>query len=161
MRSEEEKEQSKDKIAQKPQPGLDKESVHKLIELTRNQTIKRMHLWATILGIIVGAFFAVSGFVITILGFTGSIEWFFKAGNFTSKLGNAGPGVFFALLGMLILWRYKPRSTERLEIESSSLSGSRGSSGSGGSSGLAGSGRRFKLKIDTRLWHHRPPRDKY
>jgi hypothetical protein len=68
------------------------------------------YLIGTVMGISVGAIFCLSGFVIVILGFTGSIEWIVKGANFSSKITNAGPGVFFALLGAIILWRYKPRT---------------------------------------------------
>jgi hypothetical protein len=69
---------------------------------------------AIILGISIGAFCLILGFIIIILGISGSIEWVFEAGGFTSKLANAGPGVVFAIIGLIIIWRYKPKVTRRI-----------------------------------------------
>jgi hypothetical protein len=43
------------------------------------------------------------------MGLSGNISWIVQAAGFSSKLQNAGPGVFFALLGMAILLKYKPK----------------------------------------------------
>lgn len=72
--------------------------------------------WGIVLGISVGVLFCVGGLVIIILGFTGSIEWILEVNSLTSKLVNASPGAFFALLGMLIVWRYRPMPHESLRI---------------------------------------------
>mgnify|MGYP000683950632 CR=1 FL=1 len=104
------------------QPSIDNETLRILATLVkelvcdREQGSLKTYFWGTIIGIIVGAVFCIAGFIITIMGLTGSIEWIFQAGDFTSKLANAGPGVFFALLGMFILWRYKPKQKEKLTI---------------------------------------------
>ncbi len=68
------------------------------------------------LGITVGALCSIVGLVAAILGLTGSIEWVFEGSDFTSRLSNASPGVVFALMGMLVLWRYRPHAHSHLEI---------------------------------------------
>ena len=100
------------------QLSIDEESLKILVDLAKERiiSISRTYFWGTIIGIIVGAVFCIAGFIITVMGLTGSIEWLLQVGNFTSKLANAGPGVFFALVGMLILWRYKPKGKERIRI---------------------------------------------
>jgi hypothetical protein len=80
-----------------------------------------------VLGISLGALFCVAGFVLIVLGLSGSIEWVFEATNFKSKISNASPGVMLALMGMIIIWRYKPRISDKLDqrmtpIESSATS---------------------------------------
>ena len=94
-------------MPEKKSESLEKQALEFLAQKASQDN--RVYILGTLLGIIVGAIFCLSGLIITILGFSGAIEWFFKAGTFQSKLGNAGPGVFFALLGMIILWRYKPK----------------------------------------------------
>lgn len=41
----------------------------------------------------------VAGIVLTVLGFTGSIEWIVEASGFTSKLINASPGIVLMIIG--------------------------------------------------------------
>lgn len=41
----------------------------------------------------------IAGLVLTILGFTGSIEWIVEATGFTSKLINASPGIVLMIIG--------------------------------------------------------------
>ena len=41
----------------------------------------------------------IAGFVLTILGFTGSIEWIVEASGFTSRLVNASPGIVLMIIG--------------------------------------------------------------
>jgi hypothetical protein len=62
-----------------------------------------------LIGQVVAAFFLLCGFVMSILGLTGSVEWVLDVGGAKSRLVNASPGVFFALVGAVILWRYKPK----------------------------------------------------
>jgi hypothetical protein len=87
-----------------------------------NPKESKAYMVGTISGIIVGALFCLSGFFITIMGLTGSIEWILEAQNLKSKLTNASPGVFFAFLGMIIIWRYKPNVTDDIEITPSRFS---------------------------------------
>jgi len=87
-----------------------------LLEIAKDRTVQSAYFWGTLIGIIVGALFCLSGLIITILGLSGSIEWVFEAVDVKSRLTNAGPGVFFALLGMLILWRYRPKVVDSLAL---------------------------------------------
>lgn len=75
-----------------------------------------VYFWATILGLLTGAVFCIAGFVITILGISGSVEWIVEAADFRAKLINAGPGVVFAVLGGVIVWRYKPSRKETIDF---------------------------------------------
>ena len=59
----------------------------------------KVYQHATILGIIIGACVLVAGFVLSMLGLTGSIEWVLEAGSIKTRLANAGPGVVFAVIG--------------------------------------------------------------
>jgi hypothetical protein len=70
-----------------------------------------------ILGICVGALFCVAGFVLLVLGLTGNIEWIVEASNFKSRLTNASPGALFAVMGMVIIWRYKPDISDAVDIK--------------------------------------------
>ncbi len=97
---------------------IDTKTVEILSDLVKNRSETKAYLWATLIGLLTGTFFSISGFIITVMGLTGSIEWILEGSNFKSKLSNAGPGVFFALLGFFILWRYKPIIQDRLELKS-------------------------------------------
>jgi len=66
---------------------------------------------AVIMGIITGLLLLLVGFVLCLLGFTGTIQFFVKSDGFQARLLNASPGVFFALLGTVIMWKYKPKIT--------------------------------------------------
>ncbi|HEV7427868.1 MAG TPA: hypothetical protein VGQ46_16045 [Thermoanaerobaculia bacterium] len=74
------------------------------------------------MGIIIGALFLVGGVVTLLLGVSGSIEWVLKGGGIESKLSNAAPGVFIALLGAIVLWRYKPVVKKHLNVNGDSSS---------------------------------------
>lgn len=41
----------------------------------------------------------IAGIILTILGFTGSIEWIVEASGFTSRLVNASPGIVLMIIG--------------------------------------------------------------
>ncbi|WP_300702119.1 hypothetical protein [Bacteroides sp.] len=41
----------------------------------------------------------IAGLILTILGFTGSIEWIVESAGFTSKLINASPGIVLMIIG--------------------------------------------------------------
>ena len=76
----------------------------------------KVYLIGTVMGISVGAIFCVAGFTLAILGLTGNIEWIFEAANLKSRLTNASPGALFALMGMIIIWRYKPQIRNQTEL---------------------------------------------
>ena len=72
---------------------------------------------AIVMGISVGAIFMVAGFILCVLGLTGSIEWILEGGGLKSRLTNGSPGVLFALIGLVVLWRYKPRISQDTKVE--------------------------------------------
>lgn len=75
------------------------------------------YFWGTIIGILVGAVFALAGFVLVLLGVSGAIDWLVEMDDFKAKMINAGPGVVFAVLGTIILWRYKPSRREMVDFD--------------------------------------------
>lgn len=84
-----------------------------LLERSRGS---RVYLVGTIMGIVVGSMFCVAGFVLAVLGLNGSIEWVFEASSIKSRMSNASPGAIFALMGMIVLWRYKPKVKDHLKM---------------------------------------------
>lgn len=44
----------------------------------------------------------IAGIILTILGFTGSIEWIVEASGFTSRLINASPGIVLMIIGFCL-----------------------------------------------------------
>ncbi len=70
-----------------------------------------------IFGLYVGVLCLILGFVLIILGVSGSIDLIVEAGGIKSKMINATPGSMFSLFGLIILWKYKPKITERTIIE--------------------------------------------
>lgn len=68
-------------------------------------------------GMFVGSLALLGGFVSSLLGLTGSVEWFFKSGSISMKLLNASPGAIFSVIGFIIMLRYKPRVKTEIEIK--------------------------------------------
>lgn len=81
----------------------------------------RTYHWGVLTGMVVGALFLLAGFTLCILGVTGTIQFFLEAGGTKARLLNASPGVFFAFLGTIIMWKYKPNiqenKTEEKKVE--------------------------------------------
>jgi hypothetical protein len=98
---------------EQPNPSFDSEVMDLLRKRGKGG---KAYLIGTIMGITFGGIFCVAGFIIAILGLTGTIELVFEAGGLRSRLANACPGAFFALMGMIILWRYKPKIRDELDI---------------------------------------------
>lgn len=82
-----------------PRPSIE------LVLLERAKTYR----YAILLGISIGAVFCAAGFVLALLGLAGTIEFFVEAVGIKARLANASPGAFFALLGMVLIWRFKPK----------------------------------------------------
>ena len=59
----------------------------------------------------------IAGVVLSLLGISGNIEWVVKTTNFMTRLQNAGPGVFLALLGAGLLAYYKPRNSQETTFD--------------------------------------------
>lgn len=51
----------------------------------------------------------VAGIVLTVLGFTGSIEWIVEASGFTSRLINASPGIVLMIIGFWLTLKSRPK----------------------------------------------------
>lgn len=64
---------------------------------------------AILLGISIGALFAVGGVALALLGVSGAINLVLESSGLSARLTNASPGVVIAAMGMFIIWRYKPR----------------------------------------------------
>ena len=68
-------------------------------------------------GMFVGALALLGGFVSSLLGLTGSVEWFLTYESISMKLLNASPGAIFSVIGFIIMLRYKPRVKTEIEIK--------------------------------------------
>jgi len=55
------------------------------------------------------------------LGLSGNLQMLIHAPGITAKIANASPGVFFALIGFLLMWRYKPNIHEKMTIKPNSV----------------------------------------
>ncbi len=64
---------------------------------------------AVLIGMCTGAVLCMAGVVFVVLGLAGSIEWIIKAGGLESRLSNASPGAFFAVVGLVVMWKMKPK----------------------------------------------------
>lgn len=99
---------------------LEKTKLEQMKAFLEHRTSK-VYFVGTIMGLSLGGLLAIAGFVLSILGLSGSIEWLVKTPGLTSKLTNASPGVVFALLGLVIFWRYKPRLKYNVTFSSGSV----------------------------------------
>ena len=54
----------------------------------------------------------IAGIVLTVLGFTGSIEWIVEGAGFMSRLTNASPGIVLMIIGGFLTYK------SRLKIDS-------------------------------------------
>lgn len=109
-------------------------------QLLENKLIET-HKTGSIIGIVVGALICSAGLALIVLGLTGSIEWIVKVGSFSSRLANASPGAFFALIGSGIIIAYKPRISYHYHYnyKTAPSSGGGGYNFSGGGGGSASS----------------------
>jgi len=87
-----------------------------LKNINHDQSAHRSYFFGTIIGIVLGALLCAGGFVLTILGLAGNVNWIIKLNGISSRLTNASPGVFFAILGMILVWRFKPKVTDEMKI---------------------------------------------
>ncbi len=65
-----------------------------------------------VMGVSAGILLLIGGIILCLLGLTGSIEVILEGGAVKARLLNASPGVVIAFLGLLIVWRYKPKITQ-------------------------------------------------
>ena len=99
---------------------IDPETLIRLLEILDSHgprlNVRPYYPPGNVLGIILGGTLGIAGVVLLILGLSGSIEWILQAGTLSSRLVNASPGVAVSFMGMLIVWRYRPRLKYRIEI---------------------------------------------
>jgi hypothetical protein len=86
-------------------------------DLATNLSGNRTYFVAIILGISVGTTFCIAGFVLALLGTSGSIELVVKAVDLEARLINASPGIALAFMGVIIVWRYKPNVSEEVRLQ--------------------------------------------
>jgi len=84
--------------------------------MNHNHIAHRSYFIGTITGIVLGALLCAGGFVLTILGLSGSVNWIIKLNGISSRLTNASPGVFFAILGMILVLKLRPKVTDEMKI---------------------------------------------
>lgn len=95
---------------------LDPELVSAFVKASKLKDLRKTIYLGTLLGVVIGGILCLCGFVLCLLGLTGTVGWLVETRSFSSRLSNASPGAFFAFLGMIILWRYKPTVRERTEF---------------------------------------------
>jgi hypothetical protein len=93
----------------------------------------RTYRYGLLAGLSFGMLMVVGGVVLSIMGVAGSIEWVVTGKDFSSKLTNASPGVILTVLGMIILWRYKPHVSHETTFDRRSGSPSSVQAWGGGS----------------------------
>ena len=71
---------------------------------------------AILIGICAGVLFAVGGVILALLGISGAVEFVVESASLKARLTNASPGVVLAAMGMIIIWRYKPRLSHDIEL---------------------------------------------
>jgi uncharacterized BrkB/YihY/UPF0761 family membrane protein len=97
--------------------GLRKKDLERAINNgSLDKTARSTYFIGTVSGIIIGVILIISGLLLLVLGLSGSIDWIFETHSIKSRLTNASPGVFFALLGVFVLYWYRPRIEIRKEI---------------------------------------------
>jgi hypothetical protein len=70
-----------------------------------------------IIGLTVGGVVFIAGFILCILGLAGTVEILLEGGGLKARLVNGSPGVAFAFLGMIVMWKFKPKITQNTKVE--------------------------------------------
>lgn len=65
----------------------------------------------TIVGQLIGGVALLGGIVAAAYGITGNLEVLIESTAINAKLLNASPGAFLMFIGMIVLWRYKPKES--------------------------------------------------
>ncbi|GHU56780.1 hypothetical protein FACS189411_08320 [Bacteroidia bacterium] len=68
------------------------------------QAIKYEYI-IVIISLIGGIGCIIAGIVLTLLGFSGSIEWIVETTGFTSRLINASPGIVLMIIGFILVYK--------------------------------------------------------
>lgn len=79
--------------------------------------ILKNHKTGSILGIVIGGILSILGVILLAFGLAGSIEWIVKAGNISSKLINASPGIIIVTAGIFLVMWFKPKYRIEHEIK--------------------------------------------
>jgi hypothetical protein len=117
MQEEKDPEEQAPEAKRAPRTNTDLESLRILMELAKNRSQgSPTYRLAILMGIAIGGVFALAGFVLCLLGLSGSIEWLVEGASLKAKLTNASPGIVFAGMGMIIIWRYKPVVHDHLRL---------------------------------------------
>jgi hypothetical protein len=97
-------------VQQNPPPNKDAGTTsNQVVEHILDSRAGRTYQTGVMFGLSLSAILIFIGLGLCIAGFSGSIEWVVSGNGFRSKLANASPGVFFAVMGFLIAIWYKPR----------------------------------------------------
>ena len=84
----------------------------KSIEINNSPTFRL----TTLFGQAIGALSLFFGFAFSLLGLSGTLDLVIESNTINARLVNASPGVVFIIVGLFILWRYKPKgSTTEVE----------------------------------------------
>lgn len=70
----------------------------------------------TLFGQAIGGISLFFGFAFSLLGLSGTLDLIIESNDIKAKLVNASPGVVFIIVGLFILWRYKPNGSD-IKIE--------------------------------------------
>ena len=62
-----------------------------------------------LIGLFTGLVLCVAGLVLTILSFSGSIDWVLEVAGLTSRLVNASPGIVLTVAGVILLIVFNPK----------------------------------------------------
>ena len=89
----------------RPGPGAANSDFGQILDSRGSRTYQL----GVLFGLVIGAVLLLVGVALCIAGISGSIDWVVSGKGWGSKLMNASPGVFFSLLGFLIIIWYKPK----------------------------------------------------
>jgi hypothetical protein len=70
------------------------------------------------LPVMIGAVLGVVGLVMTFLGVDGKVEWILEAVDLKSRLSNASPGLCFAIVGLVLLYKGLPSEGSSFDLRS-------------------------------------------
>lgn len=80
----------------------------KSVELNNSSTFKV----TTLFGQAIGGISLFLGFAFSLLGLSGSLDLVIESNSINARLINASPGVIFIIVGLFIIWRYKPKGSD-------------------------------------------------
>ena len=76
---------------------------------------QKQFFYSTVIKLIIAGLMCIGGFVLLILGITGSVEIELNAVDIQGKLINASPGIVFVFLGMFIIVKTHHKSHQTIE----------------------------------------------